>query len=96
MKYFIATLSLAATLVFFVGAASAACVTINHQDSWLKLDNKTLVIFRGDMASALIRTPFCYISENSEVNISKESVCVGDLIKVDSKKCEVMQAIQLK
>lgn len=83
------------SLFFHPAIASSECVTIGANDTWSILDLQTFAIFRADMVTGIIKVPFCTLKLVSQVNISKDVICSGDIIIVDSQRCETTRIVDL-
>lgn len=95
MRKILATLFILTVLSFSADFASAGCISVSPKDTWARIDNQTVVIYRGEVATGIIKVQYCIIQATSDLNIDKDQVCSNDTISIDRQKCTIIKAYQL-
>lgn len=88
-------LLLGVALLASSGTLWATCVDVIGVSGWKYLDSRTIVLYVGSRAYAVMQVAGCIVLSTSQIRFTKTFICPGDSIIVDNMDCLITRITRL-
>jgi hypothetical protein len=85
------TILLMGLILFFClpSLGFADCAPLGRMDRWVVQENGSIIFYAGNVALGTVELQECTVNSTSVINLPAPSVCDGDEILVDGRRCTI-------